>query len=84
MVSCFGEFETTYYHSAYILVSNPNQYPYKNSFSQVKRGGGATLLFFILTKQNFSYVSVNFLVWVYLFINWSEYPLVLSHFHFSY
>ena len=62
MVSFFGEFGTTYYHSAYILVSNPNQYPYKNSFSQVKRGGGATLLFFILTKQNFSYVSVNFLV----------------------
>lgn len=40
MVSCFGEFGTTYYHSAYILVSNPNQYPCKNSFSQVKRGGG--------------------------------------------
>lgn len=40
MVSFFGEFGTTYYHSAYILVSNPNQYPYKNSFSQVKKGGG--------------------------------------------
>ena len=59
MVSFFGEFGTTYYPNP----SNPHQYPYKNSFSQVKRGGGgATLLFFILTKQNFSYVSVNFLV----------------------
>lgn len=50
MVSFFGEFGTTYYHSAYILVSNPNQYPYKNSFSQVKRGGGGYIALFHLDK----------------------------------